>query len=676
MNIQLNTSYSVGLIILGFVISVAFAVWSYRWTIPPVSNNLKVILIFARSIALISGIWLLAQPNLIVERKKEEPPKIAILLDYSQSMNLRQNEFDRLKSVKDAFNSSAYEDFKENCEVMLFGFGDTVIDLTNNEKILKNFEPNLPATDIGMALTYIAMISKKIQFQSAFLISDGIVNRGAEPVRIAKSLNFPIWTVGVGTVQPSMDAMIISTNVNPIVYQGTRTTITVGYRVIGLKDRTLNLLLRDRTEKVVNQTQIKPTSDFEEGEAKFEVDITEAGKLRWTAEISNLEGELTYDNNRHSFYMNALTDKIKVLFISGGLSNTCGDLIRRLSSDEHIKLTTRIARGKSFFEGGWLEEDEISKIDVIFIHQFPTQQTDRSALNGWTANVIKYRIPLCFIDGDLSTPNASPEIIELLPISYTNHPVRLSSGQLLPAQRHAIISTPDDLNYENKWRELPPLQFALDYWTLKPGAEVLAYFQMINNQRVPGLIIQQVSGYKSAAILARDLWRWGLASPGEEGILEPLLGRLIRWLALKPMEKRIIIQFYKDQYGCRENVVFYVSVYNENFLPINDAEVDCEVNLRDKDQIKFTLEPNNSGQYRGSFTSWGEGEYTVKVNVKHKGEFLGSDSAKVMVEPFSIELLDTRLNEELLRKIGELTGGGYITIDKLDSLFSVIKFPN
>lgn len=675
LSIQLHTTYSIWLFGLAVVAAIGFAVWSYRWTAPPASLALRLALIALRSIALTGGIWILGQPNLIIERRKEEPAAVAIALDRSQSLALEQAGSKRMEMVKEFFASPAYRSLLHSCNVQILGFGDTVQILPTDDYAWLADAPDRPATDIGSVLSFIAASTKQNEYQAAFLISDGAVNHGADPARIAKALNIPVWTIGVGTTEISPDAMILTTVVSPVVYQGSRTSINVGYRAVSLKDKTLTVSLRDRGEQIVGQAQVKPAADFEEGECRFEVDVAGAGRLRWTAEISRIEGELTYDNNRHSFYVNALRSRIRLTLMAGAPSNACGDLIRRLNRDEHIQLTTRIARGNGFYEGGWPDEKMLSETDVIFLHQFPARQTDRAAFAHWAAEVVKFKIPLCYFDGERADPSFAKELFERLPVTRIGQPAQLTSAQLLPAQRHAVIAAPDDIDYAAKWGGLPPLQFAPAGWSSKPGAEILAYFQMPAGQRIPGLVVQQLTDYKSAALLARDFWRWGLASPGEEGITEPLLGRLVRWLALKPTDKRVVIKFDKEQFSARENAGFYATVYDENFTLIDGAEVEAQTDLAGKNPIKYILEPAGSGRYIGGFTSWGEGEYRVAVSARYKGNPIGSDTASVIVEAFSIELLDTRLNEDALRKIGVLTGGGYVPIAKADSLLSTLEYP-
>ena len=73
--------------------------------------------------------------------------------------------------------------------------------------------------------------------------------------------------------------------------------------------------------------------------------------------------------------------------------------------------------------------------------------------------------------------------------------------------------------------------------------------------------------------------------------------------------------------------------------------------------------------------SWGEGEYSLSVRALMDEQLIGEDRGKITVEPFSIELLDTRLNVELLQAIGEISGGGYVPITAADSLFATLDYP-
>jgi len=246
---------------------------------------------------------------------------------------------------------------------------------------------------------------------------------------------------------------------------------------------------------------------------------------------------------------------------------------------------------------------------------------------------------------------------------------------VLPVRRHAVIADPNSADFTSGWSELPPVIFLENAFKVKPQALVLAEFIEENSlKRYPAIIISEAGGSKSTALMMRDFWRWGLEKPGDDGVLEPLLSRLIRWLAVRKIDKRVKLAFDREIFSNQEQVGFTVTVLDENYLPLDGVDVFVDISMDDKAGGHTALEGVGRGRYRGSFRSWTEGEYNVAVSTLLDEQSIGEDHGKVTVEPFSIELLAGNLNEELLRGIGEASGGGYVPVAVVDSLFGSFDF--
>jgi hypothetical protein len=180
---------------------------------------------------------------------------------------------------------------------------------------------------------------------------------------------------------------------------------------------------------------------------------------------------------------------------------------------------------------------------------------------------------------------------------------------------------------------------------------------------------------KSVAILIHDPWRWGLAEDGEMDFLDGFYSRLVRWLAVRRDIRRVSISVDKEIYSTNEAVGYTVTVLNESLLPMDNAIV--KVNLiTGKDTMSVSaLNSIGNGQYRGSLPTWSEGEYRLQVDAYQDEELVGKDEKRFIVEPFSIELLDMQLNDELMKDIAEFSGGFYVHSEKSDSLFKSLDFP-
>jgi hypothetical protein len=479
----------------------------------------------------------------------------------------------------------------------------------------------------------------------------------------------------VGSPEQSRDLMIVNIRANPVVYQGSKTPIDITLRAINCEGQTIQLSVREPSGKVVGRKQVTVSGSFDEQTIPIDIDVNRPGRQRYSVELSQLDNELTDSNNRRSFYLNVLAGKMKLLLMAGLPNDGLGDLVRRLKGDKHIELIQRTTRKGSFYEGDWLDDKSLKEVDALILYQFPVKSTNKTKLQQFATRVKQENLPICYFDGGRVDARQLKHFAEQLPFTIKDGRTGLGTGQVVPVKRHAIIADPDETDFASKWSQLPPLTYLANRYTHKPHSNVLAEFQTQGiERRFPAIIVTEQSVNKSVAILGRDLWLWGLASPGSDGVIEPFLERLIRWLAVRKSEKRVNIKFDKELYSTQEQVGFTVSVMDEAYRPVDGSEVTTEVSLNEEISGRVAITGIGQGRYRGSFQPWNEGEYSIKVISSLDNEPIGNDQGKITVEPFNIELLDARLNEELLIGIGESSGGDYVPANQADSLFASFQF--
>ncbi|MBM3329468.1 MAG: hypothetical protein FJY67_08375 [Calditrichaeota bacterium] len=670
---QFTSAIAPGWLVLAGLVALLFAFWSYRRTLPPVGTNVRTILALLRFTSLFGGLWLLARPSVDIERFRLEPPKLAFLIDRSASMGLVQGGIDRTAQVRELLTSDAAARLAGKFGIDYLAFDDTLKRAGETLERLLSALPDGPLTDIGSALGVLVTTSRRDLPAGIVLVSDGASNRGPDPVRIARSSPVPIWTIGIGSPAPDRDAMVVRIEHNPVVYQGSKTSVAIHWRAVGSGGKELTVSLRDREGRSMGRSQVAVKSDFDEGAVEFELTPEAAGRQFWTAEVGTDEGELTTGNNRRSFFIDVLKSRMRVLVMAGPPDHGLGDLVRRLMQDGQCEVISRTRRGEAFYEGAWPADSLVRSVDLVLLHHFPSVGTNREALAKFFAALTAHDVPVGLVDGGRLDPELLAPIADRLPVVAQRTPTRLVQAQVTPLGRHAVIAAPEDERFAARWSALPPLTYAAGRWSARPGSEVLAQFRGADGEKAPALVVFEQAGSRSAALLVRDFWKWGIVPVGSEDEAGPLWGRLVRFLALRKAQKHVVLKFDRDQYPSGEPVTFEVSVYDGNFQPIDGAEVTTEVVSNGKEGGRILLEGIGSGRYRGSFATGSEGEYRVRVAARYENSEVGEDRGSVLVEPYSVELLETRLNEEPLARIAAASGGGYAPAEKADSLLDGLR---
>lgn len=671
----ITSSYSLWLVGFGLILALSFSIWSYRHVWPPAARWIRYTLIFLRWGALSCGIVVLTQPVIELHRSFLRPANVALLLDRSASMALSDDKIDREQYVRDFLKSDGYQSFRKRHNMISFSFADSLSSFWKDAETILLSAPVGVQTDIGNAFASAIDHLLPEEISAMILITDGAHNDGPNPEAVIQNANAPVWSVGVGSPEPPIDVMILGISVNPVVYQGSRIPVDVRLRAVGVEGETVVVSIVSSSGHTLDSEILRIAEDYEETTVSFEMEVKEAGRFRYSVEAQPLEGELTNRNNRRSFYLNVLASRMRVLLMAGPPDNSLGDLVRRLRKDEHIELITRISNGNRFYEGEWPDDALFARIDAVILHHFPVGTNPSEKVAYFAKQVGDANLPVGFIDGGQVSRGLLQRIEDLLPTSIKSGRFPLQTGSISVATRHAIVTDPENDSNSDYWATLPPLKFQNNF-TVKPQAQILAEFNVQGqSESFPAVVVLEKGDQKSVAILGQDLWRWGMASPGEDGILEPMLERLVRWLVVRNINKQVEIKFDKELYSNQERVGFSVTVNDENYQPIDGAVLSTEVLLNGEVGGGTTTESVGKGRYRGAFQPWGEGEYIVRVNAVFENVNLGSDLGKIAVEPFNIELLDTRMNEELLKKLGELSNGGYVPIGAADSVFQSLEFP-
>ncbi|MBT7789794.1 MAG: VWA domain-containing protein [Calditrichaeota bacterium] len=681
MNAETSTMHIVAnipvwILLFSILAALVFSIWAYKRTWPPTGLTIRWTLIMLRWGALIGGILIISHPELELKENLLEPASIGVLIDQSASMSITQGEVDRQQIVRDILNSQSFSDLNKRQRLNLFTFSDSLSERYNNVEIPEDVSANGIGTNISRA--WMEAYDKLALSPPAALImiSDGVHNSGPDPIRLARTARTAIYTIGVGSSEKYRDIMLLNVSANPVVYQGSTNPVEIGFRCIGAAGKSLTIAIKNSNGKLIVRKQLTVTSDYYEGTEFFDIVINQPGKRRFQVEISTIENELTTDNNHRSFYMNVLASKMRVLLMSGPPDNGLGDIVRKLSNDDHIELIQRTSRSGSFYEGDWPDTDMLGKVDVVILHHFPIKSTNSNKLKEFAEAVKESELPLGFFDGGTIDYNKLKLFESILPVTVRKYPKPRVEGQVIPNQRHAIIADPEEINFSAEWLGLPPLKYNPDRFDFGKHVNVLAEFHTLELlDRFPAIVVSETGGVKSVAILGNDLWRWGLVSTVDEGVIGPLLSRLVRWLAVRKAGKRVELTFDKELFSNQESVAFSVSVFNENYFPLEDALVSAVISKSDTVGGETLLTGIGAGRYRGIFQPYGEGEYQIKASASLDGLNLGEDIGRITVEPFNIELLDAKLNEQLLKSVAEFSGGAYFQSSQVDSLFDSLDLP-
>jgi len=284
------------------------------------------------------------------------------------------------------------------------------------------------------------------------IISDGVITEGTNPVFTAEKMGIPVFTIGIGDSTRRNDVEIKNVLYNEYIYAGTPTSLLISIANKGFAGKSVTLSLSEN-DKPVEQKNIILNEDGVQNE-EFIYTPKDGGEKKISVVVSPLEGEFTTANNKKVFYINVLSNKIKVVILSGAPSPDMAILKTVLQSDENLSVNslTYIAPGKT------VEKNNPEKItdsaDIFFMVGFPSKEVPDDIIK----RVLAKNKPFFFVLTDA---------VDLNKLKYFQNDLAFTinrTGQgFLEVQPYVSLNqtknpllqnnSPDNIN---EWNNLPP----------------------------------------------------------------------------------------------------------------------------------------------------------------------------------------------------------------------------
>jgi hypothetical protein len=105
-------------------------------------------------------------------------------------------------------------------------------------------------------------------------------------------------------------------------------------------------------------------------------------------------------------------------------------------------------------------------------------------------------------------------------------------------------------------------------------------------------------------------------------------------------------------------------------MPQRDAQVDVRVTAPDGHVDAVAAQPvaGQPGRFQAASRTSSAGVYRVSADARVKGSTLGSASGAVLVGSFDPEMTDPRVNEDVLQRIAQASGGRFLPASEVGSI--------
>ncbi len=667
--IKLHLSYPslyffIALILIGF-----YSYYVYRFTIPQVSRVKKIVLVSLRTAALLTLLFIFFEPILSLTKKIILDPVNLIFIDNTRSMKIDDgtNRATTIKNISEDIFSKMPETQNE-----VYLFGSKVRSLS--EDSLQNLNFNDAITNISRVFSGIKKEDKN--YSSIVLITDGDVTSGSNSIYAAKNMGLPVFTIGIGDTTRRKDIAIKRVLYNSLLYIETPTTIEATLQHNGLSGKSVSVSLyegkelKEQKNIILNNTGIQNIS--------FDYTPKTPGEKKLTIGVSPLREEFTKENNRSVFYINILSNKVRVMILAGSPSTDLTFIKTTLESDDNLTVKSFVQISEELTEGKE-SINFIDSADVFFLIGFPSTENSSDVVNKVATRITKEKIPFFILVSNSTNVNSLSNLQTVLPFT-----IRTETGlskevqpQIYEDQKNNPIIQNDASNIIDAWDNLPPVfQPSFDF-SPKPESNVIAKIKFNNNVlNSPLILSRNFSGMRSIAVLANGIWKWKLQIVRKKyNLFDKFILNSVKWLNTSDESKQVKIETSKKNYSLGEEVEFKGQVYDESLNPVSDAEVKINI-IADSQKYELNLSSVGNGLYEGSIRIDKKGDFNFTGNAYLNSKTLGTDKGIFNVGDLDIEMLNPRMNYEYLNLLASETKGKYFDAINYKQALTEIKKVN
>jgi len=581
---------------------------------------------------------LLLAPLLSYVKNTTQKPLIVWLQDNSSSVkDGLGNDLKAFQERKKELQNELGDDF----ELVELQFGEDVKKSDNND-----FTASI--TNIEKALTHAFQRYKGGNLSAVILPSDGIFNEGADPMFTTQFLNVPIYAIALGDSTSPKDISVLRIFSNKVVMTGNSFEIATDVRFSKLAGTQHSIqlyqngsLLQSKSVNIDEDEQVVSTS--------FEVKAGSPGMIHYAIIVPAIEGEKSNLNNKIDFYVQVISNEMRVLILNNGSHPDIGFIQQALKTTAGYKID--IASPNQLPEN-FTEYQAI----IAFQPEFNQQQWDK---------IKAQKTPVWHILGN-QTNRFQIDIIKdwvkvsgAQPASFQTPVLRAQfTAFLLPSSTAAVLA------------QLPPLESNVQVAkALQPNEVVLKSKENSND------IWFVHAGVQPAAMtIGEGLWRWGIfeyKSNKNKLVTQELIRQTVRTLNVPKQDKPFQVFLSKRLLTDNEDVAFTAELRNKTGQLVNSEPVKLLVTDSAGKTTEFEMEKFGN-QYQKVLPKMGAGKYEYKGIVNYEGKSF-ADEGSFAVENIPLEQIDTRAKYEMMYQLAQQSNGKFYTLENMNGIFKDIK---
>ncbi len=643
--------------------SVLFLAWlSYARPALGLTRRQRLLLTSLRAATLLLLVAFLLRPVTFVEAAGASNSLVPILIDVSRSMRIADGGDEAQGSTRieraAAVAAAVQQQLGAGFRTELLTFGESLA-----KGDLHQLSADARRSDLSGALAGAAERYRGQRLAGVVVLSDG-GDTASEEAGSTRPLGVPVFAIGIGNPQSSRDREVINATAGEPLLSDSSVDLSVSAASHGYGTSPIEIRVSENG-RPVDVRRVSPSSDGAPVHEVFTVSPSPDSPTVYTVEIPVDQGELVAENNVRRVLVPRQGRKRRLLVVEGAPGFEHTFLKRALSRDPGLEFDSVVRKGQNeegrdtfFVQAG-------ASRSAALASGFPVKRADLFAYDAVIfGNPIEQILPLDFTDRRSSVARSS-----VAAPPAVNSLVLTSDGAVHPATRLAVSVEES----RKRWSELPPMAAITTLGAPRAGAQVLAVTTGPGGDMRPAIVTQRYGQGRSMVFAGEASWRWRMLRPASDNTFELAWRQMARWIASGAGDRIEVLPAAGTLPGTTETLS--VVVRNEEFKPIGAAEVVIRVKEPGGQErsVSAALADPREGRYSAAVRLEQPGVYSIAADVRRSAQPLGTFSRPMLVGGADLEMTEPRLNEAVLRRISEMTGGKYVPASAAGEVPSLVR---
>ena len=654
LSIDLIIEQNKGFVLLCVLLALAYAYLMYvrENGFGDRSDRIKGFLFAFRFLTVFIIAFLLLTPFLRSLKTEKEKPTVIVAQDVSSSVLKEMSATKQQQYKQDLYK--LIEDLSVDYLVDTYSFGQQV----RNELALDFSDPS---SNFSAFFQEMYDLYSNQNLGAIIWASDGIYNQGADPLYMNDRISVPVMSVALGDTAIKKDLVLKKIFNNQIAYLGDKFTVQVDVSSKNCKGAQTKMSVFSGKKKVYEKIiEIKGADYFETHEMVLDADKT--GTQKFTIILSEIDGELTAENNQKAFYIDVLDSRQKVLILANAPHPDLGTLKRAILTNKNYEVEIKYPDKDNI---------DLTEADLLIFHQLPSTRLNCKAIFDEAQQ--KKIAQLLIMGAQTSIPNFSI-VQQVLEVIKRGNQSNESQAELSPEFNFFTLSDP----IRTLVPLLPPIYTNFADYKVKKDAQILMK-QKISGVKTnfPLFVFGTDQGIKKAVISGEGIWKWRMVDFVQNNSFDnfdELISKTVQYLSNKEDKRRFKTFTANSVFDESESIIIDAELYNSNYERINEPEVTLRLTNENKEEFQYTFSKTNNA-YQLKTGSLAEGNYKYQAQTMFNNESFESEGSFV-VKTIELEAFDLQANHTLLHQISSRTGGQVFSPEQINQIKDSIVASN